>query len=69
MYLENTDQSKYGSILSGLNTQNSLQNEQYQKRLIEANKVLSYHEFGKKSLANKTKNENKLERTSAKRKW
>jgi len=30
MYLENADQSKYGLILSGLNTQNSLRNEQNQ---------------------------------------
>jgi hypothetical protein len=30
IYLRNSDQSKYGSILKGLNTQQSLNNDQYQ---------------------------------------
>jgi len=59
VYLENADQSKYGSILSGRNTQNSLCNEQYPKTLIEANNVLSNHEFDKKPLASHKRNENK----------
>lgn len=49
MYLENADQSKYGSILVGLNTQKSLKNDQYPKTITEANNVLSNHEFDKKS--------------------
>ena len=57
VYLENADQSKYGSILSGLNTQNSLRNEQYPKTLIEANNVLSNHELDKKSVTSNKKNE------------
>ena len=59
VYLENADQAKYGSILSGLNTQNSLRNEQYPKTLIEANNVLSNHEFDKKSVASNKRNEEK----------
>ncbi len=33
LYLDNADHSKYGSILTGLNTQESLGNEQYHKAL------------------------------------
>jgi hypothetical protein len=44
-YLENANQSKYGSILSGLNTQQSLGNDQYPKSIAEANNVLSNHCF------------------------
>ena len=45
MYLENADQTKYGSILSGLSTQQSLGNDQYPKMITEANNVLSNHRF------------------------
>jgi hypothetical protein len=38
-YLENADQSKYRSILSGLNTQQSLGNDQYPKSIGEANNI------------------------------
>ena len=43
IYLENADQVKYGTILSGLDTQNSLGNDQYPKTMSEANSVLSNH--------------------------
>lgn len=45
LYLENADQSKYGSILTGLSMQKSLCNDQYPKSLTEANNVLSNHKF------------------------
>jgi hypothetical protein len=41
-YLENANQSKYGS---GLNTQQSLGNNQYPKSIGDANNVLSNHHF------------------------
>lgn len=44
-YLENANQLKCGSILSGLNTQQSLGNDQYPKSIGEANNVLSNHCF------------------------
>jgi hypothetical protein len=44
-YLDNTDRSKYGSLLSGLHTQQSLGNSQYPKTITEANHVLSNHRF------------------------
>jgi hypothetical protein len=45
LYLNNADQKKYGSILQGLNTQQSLHNDQYPKTVIDANNVLSNHKF------------------------
>ena len=43
LYLENADRTKYGSLLNGLNTQQSLGNNQYPKLVTEANNVLSNH--------------------------
>jgi hypothetical protein len=45
LYLKNANQKKYGSILQGLNTQQSLHNDQYPKTVINANNVLSNHKF------------------------
>jgi hypothetical protein len=39
--MENADKVKYGTLLSGLQTQISLSNNQYPKTLLEANNVLS----------------------------
>jgi hypothetical protein len=44
-YMENSDRNKYGSLLTGLNTQQSLGNCQYPTTLTEANNVLSNHKF------------------------
>ena len=41
LYLDNADRTKYGSILTGLNTQKLLGNDQYPKSITEANNVLS----------------------------
>jgi hypothetical protein len=52
MYIDNSDKSKYGSLTTGLQTQQSLGNNQYPKTITEANNVLSSHRFdnvGKKS--------------------
>jgi hypothetical protein len=43
LYLENADKSKYSTLLSGLNTQQSVGNVQYPKTVVEANNVLSNH--------------------------
>ena len=45
MYLENSDQDKYGSIISNLNSQKSLGNDQYPRTIVETNNVLSNHKF------------------------
>jgi hypothetical protein len=45
LYLKHADQKKYGYILQGLNTQQSLHNDQYPKTVIDANNVLSNHKF------------------------
>jgi hypothetical protein len=49
LYLENDDQMKYGSIIQGLSTQQSLHNNQYLKTVIDANIVLINHKFDKYS--------------------
>jgi hypothetical protein len=45
LYLENSDQDKYGSIISNLNSQKSLGNDQYPRTIVETNNVLSNHKF------------------------
>jgi hypothetical protein len=45
LYLENSDQDKYGSILRNLNSQKSLGNDQYPKTIVETNNVLSSDAF------------------------
>jgi hypothetical protein len=45
LYLENSDQDKHGSILSNLNSQKSLGNDQYPRSIVETNNVLSNHKF------------------------
>jgi hypothetical protein len=44
-YLENSDRTKYGSLLTGLQTQQSLKNNQYPQTITEATNVLSNHRF------------------------
>ena len=53
IYLENSDQTKYGSILKGLNEQKSLGNDQYPKSIIESTNVLSNHRFDRKKFPKK----------------
>ena len=43
IFLEQSDQAKYGTLLTGLNTQHSLQNDQYPKTMSQATNVLSNH--------------------------
>ena len=43
--LENSDKSKYESILKNLNQQNSFGNNQYPKSITEANSILNNHKY------------------------
>jgi hypothetical protein len=45
LYLENSDQQKYGTILNNLSSQKSLKNDQYPKTIVETNNVLSNHKL------------------------
>ena len=45
VYLDNSDKSKYKSILKNLNLQNSFGNNQYPKNITEANNILNNHKF------------------------
>jgi hypothetical protein len=53
MYLSNADKAKYGSILKGLSTQQSLSNDQYPRTITNANNVLSNHPFDSFKSSNK----------------
>jgi hypothetical protein len=72
LYLENADRTKYGSLLTGLNTQQSLGNNQYPKSVTEANNVLRNHKldnsakFKKENEDTKSKHKFKKEREEAK---
>jgi hypothetical protein len=44
-YLENSDKTKYGSLLSGLPAQHSLKNSQYPQTITEATNILSNRRF------------------------
>jgi hypothetical protein len=60
MYLENSDQDKYGSIISNLNSQKSPGNDQYTRTIVETNSVLSNHKFNIiKGIKQKQKHHNK----------
>jgi hypothetical protein len=48
IFLENADRNKYGTIVNGLATQYSLNNDQYPKTLLEVHNVLSNHRMEKK---------------------
>ena len=45
LFMDNSDKSKYGSLMSGLETQHSLGNDQYPKSLVDAYTVLGNHSF------------------------
>jgi hypothetical protein len=52
----NAGQSKYGSILISLNTQQTLGNKQYPKTITDANSILSHHKFNTMTSGNKNPN-------------
>ena len=62
LYLENSDQNKYGSIIKGLNEQKSLGNDQYPKTITETNNVLGHHQFDNNNdkYQNNRSNDNKM---------
>ena len=47
--LKNSDQSKYGSLLNGLTSQYSMDNNQYPKMIMAASDILAYHKHDAKS--------------------
>ena len=54
--MSNADKAKYGSILKGLSTQQSLSNDQYPRTITNANNVLSNHPFDNFTSSNKKGN-------------
>jgi hypothetical protein len=55
LYLENSDQEKYGSLLKGLNSQKLLGHDQYPRLTSETNSVLSNHKLDRTNNPNKEK--------------
>ena len=55
LFMDNSDRSKYGTLLSGLETQHNLGNDQYPKTLVDAHTVLANHTFDKAYYNNKDK--------------
>ena len=53
LFMENSDRSKYGTLLSGLETQHSLGNDQYPKTLVDAHTVLANHNFDQEYYKNR----------------
>jgi hypothetical protein len=45
LYVENSDQEKYGSIIKNLDSQKLLGNDQYPRTIVKTNNVLSNHKF------------------------
>jgi hypothetical protein len=45
MYMRNADRNKYGILFNGLSSQFSLGQDQYPKTILDANNVLSNHQF------------------------
>ena len=58
LYLENSDRPRYGSILKGLGSQFSLQNDQYPKTLEEAHNVIENHQVDNRQSKKKDKRKN-----------
>ena len=55
--LENSDKAKHGSVVSGLNSQKSLKNDQFPKTLIDGHDTLSNYPWdNSKKLKNKNNN-------------
>ena len=63
IFLEQADQSKYGSLCTGLSTQHSLQNDQYPKTMSQATSVLSSHHFDQAYFQKKRRNRDRKTRT------
>jgi hypothetical protein len=57
LYMENTDQNKYGSVRKGLMDQFSPDQDQYPKTINHATNVLSSHLFDDKLYENRKKNQ------------
>jgi hypothetical protein len=54
LYMDNSDKQKYGTLLTGLQTQQSLGNNQYPKNITEANSVLSNHRLDNAGRSNRS---------------
>jgi hypothetical protein len=63
-YLKNSDKTKYGSLLSSLQTQHSLKNSQYPQTITEETNVLSNHRFDTVGKNDNKKSSNSSDKTA-----
>lgn len=61
LYMMNSDQTKYGSLLSGLSTQFALKQDQYPKSITHATSILSDHKFDESYYAMRKKRKEKAD--------
>ena len=61
IYIENADPDKYRSVLKTLNQQKLFGNNQFPKTIIEANAILSNHNYEMSKNRNNERNANKTE--------
>ena len=60
LLIKGSDQTKYGSLLKGLNAQYSLETDQFPKTLVVATDALTNHRFDQKFYDNMKKNKDKV---------
>lgn len=68
VYMENSDQAKYGSLLQSLASQQSLKNDQYPKTMVDATQALSNHKLdnaGKKKENSKKNDDSRQQNESS----
>jgi hypothetical protein len=73
LLIRNSDQAKYGTVMNGLVSQFSMQNNQYPKTITAATDILSNHRFDNSGVLNKKKwsqsKKNEDGTSTKKRRW
>jgi len=65
VFLQNSDQSKYGSVLQGLMSQYSLENDQYPTTVTAATDILAQHKFDQRYYDMKKRDQNRNKKPEA----
>jgi hypothetical protein len=63
IYLENSDNTKYGSLMNNLKQQQSLKHDQYPKTIADASNVLNSHKFDNLGRKSGEKNKDSTEKS------
>ena len=60
IYLENSDQSKFGGVIKTLSQQISFRNDQFPNMIVEASEILSNHNYENNKIKNAQRSANKI---------